>query len=426
MKRHFMACTSPLAFLAAAAGAASAQDAIDPASVTGKITYYTHWTNYIDDGSFDQWEADFKALYPSVEDVEVLGIADYAGQITTRLATGDYGDVLETSDQVPADELADFFLPITDLDLAKDWYYADRWASDGEVYGLTFGVNVEGIVYNKQAFADAGVDTVPTRLSELKAAYEKLKANGAYPIVVNLADGWPSFVWTGLAAAISGDAEFGNKLAEDPAPFDADKPYGQAMRIFKDLIDSGLTEDDLSTGHWQDSKSWLASGKGGSWFLGNWSINQIVAEGAVTAGIENYDATNLGYFPFPYDESGGPYNVNSGPDWAMVVNKDTQNPDLAKAWLAFVLTKTDISQRAGFIPGYKGLEPTLPQLAEIQSYNPVVIEGASPTSSIIRVQNAAGFPGGGNAIRDLMNAPDFDAALSDLNAKWASAAEREQ
>lgn len=405
---------------------ALAQNMPDPAKVSGKIVNYVHFTNYIDDGSYDRWEAEFKTLYPNVEDIEVIGIADYAGQITTRLATGDYGDVLETADQVPADELGDFFLPLNDLDLAKDWYYADRWASDGNVYGLTFGVSVEGIVYNKDAFKKAGIDAVPTRYSELKAAYEKLKAAGAYPMVVNLADGWPTFVWAGLAAAISGDPEFGNKMVDDPSPFDADKPYGKSMGIFKDLIASGLTEDDLATGHWQDSKGWLASGKGGSWFLGNWSINQIAAEGAELAGLDNYDPTNLGYFPFPYDESGGPYNVNSGPDWAMVVNKNTQNPELAKAWLAFILTKTDISQKAGFIPGYKGLEPTLPQLAEIKSYDPVVIEGASPTAAATRVQNAAGFPAGGNAIRDLMNAPDFEAAKADLNAKWAAAAERER
>lgn len=404
---------------------ALAQNLPDPGTVSGKIVNYVHFTNYIDDGSYDRWEAEFKQLYPNVEDIEIIGIADYTGQITTRLATGDYGDVLETADQVPVDELGDFFLPLNDLDLAKDWYYADRWAFDGNVYALTFGVNVEGIVYNKEAFAKAGIEAVPTKYSELKAAYEKLKGSGSYPIVVNLADGWPTSVWEGLAAAISGDPQFGNSLFNDDSPLDADKPWGKSVGIFKDLITSGLTEDDLSTGHWQDSKGWLASGKGASWFLGNWSINQIVAEGAGLAGLENYDPTNLGYFPFPYDETGGPYNVNSGPDWAMVINKDTQNPNLAKAWLAFLLTKTDISQKAGFIPGYKGLEPTLPQLAELASYNPVVIESAPPTPAITNVRNASGW-NGGNAIRDLMNAPDFEAAKADINAKWAAAAARER
>ncbi|MEO6012717.1 MAG: ABC transporter substrate-binding protein [Devosia sp.] len=404
---------------------AMAQNMPDPANVKGKIVNYVHFTNYIDDGSYDRWEAEFKAMYPNVEDVEVLGIADYAGQIATRLATGDLGDVLEISDQVPVDELGDFFMPLNDLGIDKDYYFADRWAYEGNVYGLTFGVSADGIVYNKEAFKKAGIDTIPTKFSELTAAYAKLKASGAYPIVLNLADGWPVTSFEGLAAAISGDPNFMNSTLQDDTPLAADKPWGKSLSILKGFIDAGFAEDDLSTAHWGDSKGWLASGKGASWFLGNWSISQIATEGATLAGLKDYDANNLGYFPLPYDESGGPYNVSSGPDWAMVINAKTANPELAKAWLAFILTKTDLAQKAGFIPGYKKLPPTLPQLAEFQTYKPHLIEGAPPTPALTNVRNASGW-NGGNAIRDLANAPDFNAAVNDINAKWAASAARER
>ena len=121
---------------------ALAENLPKPDDVSGKITFYTHWTNYIDDGSFDKWKAEFKKLYPKVDDIEVLGIATYSDTMATRLATGDYGDVLDTPPTVSNAELGDFFLPITDLDLAKDFYYGDRWATDGEVYALPYGVNV--------------------------------------------------------------------------------------------------------------------------------------------------------------------------------------------------------------------------------------------------------------------------------------------
>ena len=397
----------------------------NPDDVSGKITFYTHWTNYIDDGSFDKWEAEFKKLYPKVEDVDVLGIATYADTMTTRLATGDYGDVLDTPATVANAELPDFFLPITDLDLAKDFYFGDRWAVDGEVYALTYGVNVEGMVYNKAAFKKAGIDAVPTKYSELKADYAKIKASGAFPIVTNMPDGWPLSIWDGAAVAISGNPDFFNTLIKDPSPFDADKPYGKALGILKDLVKSGLTEDDLSTGHWQDSKGWLASGKGATWFLGNWSINQIITEGSALANLSNYDPNNIGYFPFPYDETGGPYNVNSGPDYGISISKNTQNPNLAKAWLAFLLTKTDLSQKAGFIPGDKDLQPTLPQLAELASFKPNYVQQTNPSTAYTDITNATGFTGG-SGTRDLMNAPDYDQAIKDLNAKWAAAASRVQ
>jgi ABC-type glycerol-3-phosphate transport system substrate-binding protein len=344
--------------------------------------------------------------------------------MATRLATGDYGDVLDTPATVATADLPDFFLPITDLNLAKDFYFGDRWAVDGDVYALTYGVNVEGVVYNKAAFQKAGITAVPTKYSELKADFAKIKASGATPTIINMGSAWPLSIWDGLAVDISGNPDFFNTLVKDNAPFTADKPYGKSLGILKDLIKSGLVEDDLTTDNWQASKGWLASGKGASWFLGNWSINQVATEGAQLAGIANYDAGNLGYFPFPYDESGGPYNVNSGPDYAVSVSKNTKNPNLAKAWLAFLLTQTDLSQKAGFIPGYKGLKPTLPQLAELDSYHPNYVQQTTPSTAFTNITNDTGFAGG-HGTRDVMLADDYDKAIADLDAKWAAAAARD-
>lgn len=422
MKRLFTASISTLAFLAAAAST-SAQEGIDPASVSGKITFYTHWTNYIDSGDFDRWENEFKALYPNVEDIDVLGIATYAETITTRLATGDYGDVLDTPATVSVEELPDFFLPITDLGLADEFYFGDRWAIDGEVYALPYGVNVEGVVYNKAAFEKAGVTEVPTTYSAFKAAAEKIKASGAVPLVTNMGSAWPLSIWDGLAVAISGDPDFFNAMVQDDAPFAADRPYGKSLGMLEDLVNSGLVEEDLTGDHWQDSKGWMASGDAAMWFLGNWSINQIAAEGAELAGLADYDVNNLGYFPFPYDESGGPYNVNSGPDYALSVSINTQNPDLSKAWVAFLLTKTDIAQKAGFIPGYKGLEPTLPQLTELDGYSPAYVQQATPGAAYTDATNLIGFSGG-HGTRDAILADSYEQAITDLNARWAEAAAR--
>ncbi|MGV3490756.1 MAG: ABC transporter substrate-binding protein [Devosia sp.] len=394
----------------------------DPAQVTGKITYYTHWTSYLTDGLFDQWEAEFKAMYPNVEDVDVQGITTYSETMSTRLATGDYGDVLDTPPTLPRDELPDFFLPLDDTGLIPDFYYTSNWAVDDQHYALPFGVNVEGIVYNKEAFAKAGV-TVPTTWTEFLAAAEKLKAAGITPVVTNLASAWPLGVYDGLGVAISGDPEFQDKMVDDPAPFAADKPMGKSLAILHTLIEQGYVEEDLTGDHWEDSKGWMASGQAAMWFLGNWSINQIILEGSAKAGVEA-NADNIGYFPLPYDDSGS-YNVNSGPDYGMSVAANTQNPVTAKAWLAFLLTKSNISQVAGFIPGYKKLEPTLPQLAEIQSYNPTIIEQVPAGSAYANAANLMNYSGG-HGIQDLMLADDYAATIEKMNADWADAVSRGQ
>ena len=420
MKRLLTAGVSSLAILLAATSA-HAQSAIDPATVTGKIVYYTHWTSYLTDGKFDKWEAEFKALYPGVEDVDVQGITTYSETMSTRLATGDYGDVLDTPPTVPRDELPDFFAPLDDTGLIPDFYYTSNWEVDGAHYALPFGVNVEGVVYNKAAFAKAGVE-VPKTWTEFLAAAHKIKEAGITPVITNLASAWPLDVYNGLAVAISGKPDFLDSTVADPAPFAADKPLGKSVNVLHTLITEGLVEDDLTGDHWEDSKGWLASGKAAMWFLGNWSINQVIQEGSAKAGVAA-DAANIGYFPLPYDDS-GKYNVNSGPDYGMSVAANSQNLPTAKAWVDFLLTKSDISQIAGFIPGYKMLEPTLPQLAEIQSYGPTIIEQIPPGPAYANTANLINYSGG-HGIQSLMLADDYAAAIEKLNTDWADAASRQ-
>ena len=394
---------------------------IDPAQVKGKITYYTHWTSYITDGLFDKWVGEFKKMYPNA-DVDVQGITTYAETMSTRLSTGDYGDVLDTPASVPPDQLSDFFAPLDDLKLSDDFNYADAWSQDGKPYGYTFGVNVEGIVYNKDAFTKAGITGVPKTYTDFIADAKKLKAAGTIPIVINMASGWPLTVFDGLALAISGDGNFLNDTVKDPAPFSADKPYGKSLGILHQWISEGLTEPDLTTDHWEDSKGWLASGKAAMWFLGNWSINQVIQEGSGKAGLKA-DDIHIGFFPLPYDDS-GKYGVNSGHDYGLSVAKNSQNIPTAKAWLEFLLTKTDISQIAGFIPGYKKLPPTLPQLTEFQSYNPNIIAQPPTTAAYVNATNLINFTGG-HGEQSLMNADDYNAAIDKLNKDWADAISRQ-
>jgi len=113
MKRAIAAGVGAAALLLATGWSFAADPGIDPAQVKGKITYYTHFTSFITDGLFDKWVGDFKKLYPNA-DVDVQGIATYEDTMGTRLATGDYGDVLDT----PAPTVARY-----DVILVGDLFY---------------------------------------------------------------------------------------------------------------------------------------------------------------------------------------------------------------------------------------------------------------------------------------------------------------
>ena len=66
------------------------------------------------------------------------------------------------------------------------------WQYQGKTYGLPFNFGIEGFWYNKDLFAQAGIEGTPTTLDELNDAVDKLKDAGIAPIAVGAGDKWPA------------------------------------------------------------------------------------------------------------------------------------------------------------------------------------------------------------------------------------------
>ena len=94
------------------AGAADATDAAvsteaaAPESIEGEITVLTHRTD-IKDTKMVEYAAKFNETYPNVT-VAFEAMEDYEGDVSNRLATGDYGDVFMIPNTIPVEEFADF------------------------------------------------------------------------------------------------------------------------------------------------------------------------------------------------------------------------------------------------------------------------------------------------------------------------------
>ncbi|WP_417280364.1 ABC transporter substrate-binding protein [Celeribacter sp.] len=386
------------------------------AEVGGKITFYTHFTNFVENGKWDEWTNAFETAYPGTE-VEVIGIANYRAEMPVRIASGDYGDVVNVLDNLPPQDFKKFYLPLTDMPLAETHQFVDRYKVDGEVYGYVYGVNAEAVVYNKQAFARAGIEAVPTTRTELFEVCDKLKSAGIVPMQINMGAGWPMQQWDKAALMFARDGAFYETMLSDPSPYDAKKPYGQSIGLARALFEAGCTEKDYTANNWEQSKTLLGAGEAGMWFLANWSIPQAIKAGEAL-GLENV-SDDLGMFPLPIDDSGSsPVLLN--PDWALGVSVNSKNPDTAKAWIDFVLTKTDIANEAGFIPGDLRIAPTMPQLVELQSYDAPMIEAGTPSSAFVQAMADARIDFmTGTYIRDVILAKDYDAAIDEVNARWA-------
>ena len=120
------------------------------AEITGEITVLTHRTDLLNT-DFADYKAEFEAKYPGTT-VSFEAMEDYEGDVSTRLSTGDYGDVFMIPNTIPTNEFADFLEPLGTVEELSETYteaYLYAKQSGGTVYGLASGANVSnGIVYD--------------------------------------------------------------------------------------------------------------------------------------------------------------------------------------------------------------------------------------------------------------------------------------
>lgn len=129
----------------------------DYTDLTANIKFISHRTDLIEDGTFDGYVAAFNELYPNIT-ISYEGITDYAGDMTTRLTSQDWGDICMIPTTIPLPEIGDYFYAMCDLSaIEADYNFADNRAYDGKVYGIPSTGNAQGIVYNKAVFEAAGI-----------------------------------------------------------------------------------------------------------------------------------------------------------------------------------------------------------------------------------------------------------------------------
>ncbi|WP_234410404.1 ABC transporter substrate-binding protein [Caldalkalibacillus mannanilyticus] len=266
--------------------------------LSGKITVLTNRVDLVADGTMQRYAVKFQEKHPHVQ-VEFEGLKNYMHDIRIRLTTGEAGDVLLIPEYVPNSEFKDYFEPLPD-EMFEYVRFTDIMLHEGKRYGMATGVNTLGIVYNKKAFAKAGITSIPLTLDELFEAAHKLKGVGVIPLYSNYGAQWPLGVWGEHSVSWrSGDAEYLGKMVHEEEPFQLDNAWGQGISILRYFIEHELVEPDLLSNNWEKSKRQIANGEAAMYCLGSWVINQIIDAGAAPEEI--------GIFPLPYDNSGRLY-----------------------------------------------------------------------------------------------------------------------
>ncbi|SBS73691.1 ABC transporter substrate-binding protein [uncultured Microbacterium sp.] len=333
-----------LAGCAGTAGTGGDTDNAIDGEVAGDIKVITWRTDLIEDGTFEKYADAFTEEHPDVT-VTFEGITDYSGEMLTRMSTSNYGDVIGIPAIKPA-QYEQFLEPLGDTSSFEDTYrFLPAASFDGTQYGIAFGGNANGVVYNKRVFEEAGVTTLPTSEEEWLDALEKVKdGTDAIPLYTNYKDGWPLTQSFGNLGAVTHDADAPVTMAEDKAPWTEGTDMYAIDSLLYESVAAGLTEADPLTTNWEQSKVDLGTGKIAAMTLGSWAISQMQA----AAEANGASADDIGFMAFPASADGTQYAVIGG-DYNLAVSKHSKSKAAAWAWIQWLVEDSGYTEAQGMV-----------------------------------------------------------------------------
>ncbi|WP_251453384.1 extracellular solute-binding protein [Microbacterium sp. Marseille-Q6648] len=338
-----LATAAAISGCAGGGGAGSTDNTID-GEVAGDIKVVTWRTDLVEDGTFEKYAEAFNEEYPDVN-VTFEGITDYAGEMQTRMSTTNYGDVIGIPAIQPS-QFEQFLEPLGDTSSFEDTYrFLPAASYDGTQYGIAFGGNANGVVYNKRVFDEAGVTELPTTEDEWLEALQQVKDNtDAIPLYTNYKDGWPLTQSFGNLGVVTNDPDAPMTMAEDPAPWTEGTDMYAIDSLLYESVAAGLTEDDPLTTNWEQSKVDLGTGKIAAMTLGSWAISQMQA----AAEDNGASADDIGFMAFPANVDGTQYAVVGG-DYNLAVSRHSDAKAAAWAWIQWVVEDSGYTEAQGMI-----------------------------------------------------------------------------
>lgn len=382
-----------------------------------RLHILTNRVDLIDNGGFEQYAQQFELKHPNVK-LSFEGLTNYVSDISARLSTQEYGDVLLIPNHMKNKDLPQYFEPLPN-ELFENIRFADYKSYQGQRYGIAAGASSTGIVYNKKAFELAGIKHIPTTLDEFYEACQKLKGAGITPIFLNYGTQWPLMNWgEELVSVMNGDPGYLNSLVDQDEPWHIDNEWGQAISIVKTLIDKGYVESSLISNQWEASKIEFVEGRAGMYFLGNWVITQLISLGA--------DPDTIGFFPFPYRNEKPIYSPIN-PDWFVAVSKYSEHKELAVEWVEFFIHESGFVDDSGFLPIDTTKQPTLSQYKEFLSYGSIPVERQVPSDELLEIASSAHITlWSGLYIQEWIAAPNLEEIFEEYNLRWKEARQLQQ
>ena len=232
-------------------------------------------------------------------------------------------------------------------------------------YGVPWDMGMIGFWYNKDLFAQAGIEAPPTTWTELLEDVQKLKDAGITPIALGEGDKWPGMhMWAYLVTRLGGKANFEGALLRTGSF--TDPPFVEAGTKLQELLALEPFQDGFLGATYGDEATAMGNSKAAMELMGQWAPAVQKDNSPDKQGIGD----NLGWFPFPMVEGGaGDPNdaVGGGNGFGIGKNASPEAIDFVK-FLTNAENQKRLAEIGVAIPVVKGGEAgmTDPLLIQLQ------------------------------------------------------------
>ncbi len=299
---------------------------------------------------------------------------DYPTLLKAKLNSGEVPDIFSSTSGKEIDTYKEYSYDLTGQPIvdAMDPGVAAAMESptDGSgCYGFAIKGNYFGVVYNKDIFAEAGVEAFPQTTEELIDACQKITDAGYKPFTTGFAEWWvfkhvaQHFVNAAAENAGITTAELISKFEKGEAKV---SDYPELYNNFFDFIDLAVANGD--------DKPLETDLAGEEAAFGNGEAAMVCGQGAwIEADVLAINPDlNIGFDGYPVSDNADQCRVITGSDQALHVSSESENLDavlhFVNWWYTSEYGQSWFTDVAGVVP---------PIVTDAQSDFEVINQGAA-------------------------------------------------
>ena len=295
----------------------------------------------------------FEKAHPGIKlNYQPTAPKEYNAALNSKLDAGTAGDIIACR---PFDASLELFKK-NEISSVNDIPGMDKfgpvakagWTTDDgkTTFCVPVAAVLHGFIYNKDAFAKAGIKEVPKTVDEFFADLDKIKADGTYvPLAMGTPDQWE--------AATMGYQNIGPNYwhGEDgrKALIDGKEKLTDAAWVepFKQLAKWGpYLGDGYKAQSYPDSQNLFTLGRAAIYPAGSWEIAQFNSQAQF----------KMGAFLPPVPKAGDTCYISDHVDIAFGMNSKTKAGDAAKTFLTWVASPDFAKIYSNALPGFFSLQ----------------------------------------------------------------------